>query len=333
MPNVGLTMAMPPEWISALEIDEADRSLILAADPHAAEHMKTSPTRLLPGRDVGMIAFDRTTGTSMQVRLDGGLKPGVDPYDAYLARRDGLGPEPRLRSNMGPTTVAGHPAAVIDLAYVSDEGTERVLYLTGFFGARGQPIEVSFRGLMDTFDPWEAIGIIRSITDGPDDPIGKPLVIVEDRELDAVIRGLVDSDSWRVAAGDLATLTGLGFPQPAIFTRALEVVPELVADPDRFRGGLGWMDSTTEVGFVTVHAVRVVGDGVPDWAPLVAGVGEMAARLGAVRKADDGEVRWWRVDDADIESIALVDRGTTMFLLMGTDRDLLESMIGRLPER
>ena len=329
MANVGQTIATPPSWIGALEIDAADRRWILAADPHAAENMNISPIRLLPGRDVGMIAFDRTTGTSMMVRLDGGLKAGVDPYDAYLARRDGLGPEVLLRSNMGPTTVAGHPAAVLDLAYVSDEGTDRVLYLTGFFGARGQPVEVSFRGLRETFDHAEANAIIGSIADGPHDPIGKPLVIVEDRELDAVVRGLVDSPEWRVAAGDLATLTGLGFPQHEFFTRALKVVPELIADPDRFRGGVGWMASTPDVGLRTVYAVRVVGDAVPDWNPLIAAVSEMATRLGAVRNTDDGEVRWWRADDG--ESIALVDRGTTMFLLVGTDRELVDSMIGRLP--
>lgn len=328
MANVGHTIARPSNWVDALDIDEADRRRILAADPHAAEHMSISPTRLLPGRDVGMIAFDRTTGTSMMVRLDGGLKVGVDPYDTYLARRDGLGPEVLLRSSMGPTTVAGHPAAVIDIAYVSGEGTDRALYLTGFFGARGQPVEVSFRGLLETFDHAEAVAIIGSIADGPQDPIGKPLVIVEDRELDAVVRGLVDSHEWRVATGDLATLTGLGFPQHEFFTRALKVVPELIADPDRFRGGVGWMASTFDVGLPTVHAVRVVGDAVPDWNPLIAAVSEMAARFGAVRNTDDGEVRWWRADDG--ESIALVTRGTTIFLLMGTDRELIDSMIGRL---
>lgn len=55
---------------------------------------------------------------------------------------------------------------------------------------------------------------------------------------------------------------------------------------------------------------------------------EMAARVGAVRNKDDGEVRWWRADDG--ESIALVPRGATIFLLMGTDRELGDSMIGRL---
>ena len=88
------------------------------------------------------------------------------------------------------------------------------------------------------------------------------------------------------------------------------------------------MASTPDVGLRTVHAVRVVGDAVPDWNPLIAAVGERAARLGAVRKTDDGEVRWWRADDG--ESIALVDRGTTMFLLVGTDRELVDSIIGRL---